>query len=356
MLGWIDALRGLAILMVLANHVALVVPGLSPPLLAAARFGQMGVQLFFVVSAYTLCLSWQQRHAGEPQPTARFLLRRFFRIAPLYWFGIALFAAVHFLQPGETASGAYDAGNVLANALFVHGFVPAAQNTVVPGGWSIGTEMAFYALFPLLMALLARRPGVAPALLGAALALALNLLLQAAQGGRVENNGFAYFHLVNQLPVFMVGIALFRWHQTRPQGHVLAALALCALALAATALLWRSSLDLAFALVPATAAVALAALAHAVSRMRRLPLALQAVGRASFAIYIVHVLFAWHALRAVGESLPLNGDLAYLAALAVVAALSQVAAQVLGRWIERPGIALGRRAIALLGTPRVNVA
>ena len=268
----------------------------------------------------------------------------------MYWFGIALFAALHFLQPGVTAAAPYTAANVAANALFVHGFVPAAQNTVVPGGWSIGTEMAFYALFPLLMALLARRPGVRPALAAAALALALNLALQVGQGGRVENNGFAYFHLVNQLPVFLLGIALFHWHQARPQGHVPAALGLSALALVATALLWRSSFELAFALVPASAGLALAALAHAVSRARRLPGALQAVGRVSFAIYIVHVLFAWHGLRAVGEWLPMHGDAAYLAALAAVVLVSLVAARLLGRWIEQPGIRLGRQIIRRLGS------
>ena len=143
MLPWIDALRGLAILMVLANHVALVVPGLSAPLLALARFGQMGVQLFFVASAFTLCLSWQHRRADEQQPVRRFLLRRLFRIAPLYWLGVALFAMLHLVQTGAVGSGGevpyspYTTTNITANLFFVHGFMPAAQNSIVPGGWSI---------------------------------------------------------------------------------------------------------------------------------------------------------------------------------------------------------------------------
>ena len=32
----------------------------------------------------------------------------------------------------------------LANVLFIHSWVPSAQNTVVPGGWSIGVEAASY--------------------------------------------------------------------------------------------------------------------------------------------------------------------------------------------------------------------
>lgn len=151
MLPWIDALRGLAILMVLANHVALVVPGLSAPLEMLARFGQMGVQLFFVASAYTLCLSWQQRRADDTQP-------------------------------------------------------------------------------------------------------------------------------------------VLRW----------------------------------------------------------LPAPLCAIGRRSYALYVVQVLFAWHALRPLVAALALRGDAAYALSLAAVVGLSCIAAALLTRWIERPGIAVGRRIVAAL--------
>lgn len=373
-LPWVDALRGLAILLVLANHVALVVPGLSAPVQLLARFGQMGVQLFFVASAYTLCLSWQQRRADEPQPELRFLLRRLFRIAPLYWFGIALFALLHALQTGGGPAGPYTAANLLANALFVHGVVPAAQNSIVPGGWSIGTEMAFYAAFPLLMAGLSRWPGVRAPLVAAVLALLLDLAFQAAQPGPLANNSFAYFHPLNQLPVFLIGIALFQWHQVphqqshqRPHqrpasGRRLPALAMAraggaallamagagGAALLATACLWRSGLPLAFALVPTTAGLAFAALADGARRLRWLPAPLGAIGRRSFAVYVVHLLFAWHALRVLGAGLDLRGDAVYALSLAATVGLSCIAADVLTRWIERPGIALGRRLIAAL--------
>lgn len=353
MLPWIDALRGLAILMVLANHVALVMPGLSAPVLALARFGQMGVQLFFVASAFTLCLSWQQRRQDEPQPVQRFLLRRFFRIAPLYFLGIAVFAGLHFSQPGAVAAAPYTTGNVMANVLFVHGFVPAAQNSVVPGGWSIGVEMAFYALFPWLMwmqaALPARFPVLPATLLCAAAALALNLGMQAATAGVVANNSAAYFHPLNQLPVFLIGMALFEWQRhAAPRLWLVGTFGV--IALLATALLWRSSLALAFALVPTTAGLAFAALACIASRLplrwgAGLPARLCAVGRLSFAIYVIHVLFAWHALRPLALAGGWQGDPAYLGALAAVTLLSCGAAMGLARWIERPGIALGRALI-----------
>lgn len=58
---YIDSLRGLAILMVVLVHTAQSVKGLSYYSERLSKFGQMGVQLLFVLSAYTLCLSTEKR-------------------------------------------------------------------------------------------------------------------------------------------------------------------------------------------------------------------------------------------------------------------------------------------------------
>ena len=50
-LAYIDALRGYAILMVMAVHASLHVSHLEPPLAAVTAQGARGVQLFFIVSA-----------------------------------------------------------------------------------------------------------------------------------------------------------------------------------------------------------------------------------------------------------------------------------------------------------------
>jgi peptidoglycan/LPS O-acetylase OafA/YrhL len=63
-LPYIDALRGYAILMVIATHVAIGAPMLSGVVRALVDQGQRGVQLFFVVSAFTLIISWHHRNDG----------------------------------------------------------------------------------------------------------------------------------------------------------------------------------------------------------------------------------------------------------------------------------------------------
>ena len=84
---YIDLLRGLAILGVIAVHSQEQIPTLFQLTSSIFNYGQLGVQLFFVASALTLCLSMTERKEATP---VNFYIRRFFRIAPLYYFGIVL--------------------------------------------------------------------------------------------------------------------------------------------------------------------------------------------------------------------------------------------------------------------------
>ena len=138
-LEFVDRMRGAAILLVIAVHFTQV---FSDPLVrAAGSVGQVGVQLFFVASAFTLCRSADQRgaagRAAEAHPLRNFYIRRLLRIAPLYWLALAIYTLRGVLR-GETLF--FTPLNIGANALFVHGLVPSANNTIVPGGWSIGAR------------------------------------------------------------------------------------------------------------------------------------------------------------------------------------------------------------------------
>jgi peptidoglycan/LPS O-acetylase OafA/YrhL len=86
-LEYIDVLRAVAILMVIFVHNSQTVNGLSTEVKSISEYGQIGVQLFFVASAYTLCFS-QTKRRQDKFPLRSFFLRRFFRIAPLYYFAI----------------------------------------------------------------------------------------------------------------------------------------------------------------------------------------------------------------------------------------------------------------------------
>lgn len=361
-LAFVDALRGIAILGVIVVHHSQVFRGLGA-VQGVAAYGQMGVQLFFVASAFTLCRSAQAR-GGERHGLRNFYLRRFFRIAPLYWLAIAGYGL---LDAGRRVLGraggesSYEPANILLNLLFVHGFSPAAYNSVVPGGWSISTEMMFYLIFPALLPVVAatyRRHG-RPALIAWPLAgVALSLCAQAWLGQGMRNNDWLFCNIVNQLSVFLLGIAAFLriadgGFAPRPVRDALGfgiATAVAALLLLGAGEGVPAPLEL--ALAPVAAAVSFAFLlnlgrAGLFDRARLL----LTIGRLSYSMYICHFLFAWAGtnlvLRTVGTT-PTAQALLYLPTLLLVIAASMGVAMLTKPWIEDPGIALGKRLIRRL--------
>jgi peptidoglycan/LPS O-acetylase OafA/YrhL len=149
--AYIDALRGYAILMVIAVHASLFY-NLPPTQLALAALGARGVQLFFVASAMTLFMSWHSRNDGAKA----FYIRRFFRIAPMYYLCLPIFLYFDGFGPTIYAPDGLSIRHILMALTFTHGFMPDTLNSVVPGSWSIADEMIFYAIFPLLIAIRVR--------------------------------------------------------------------------------------------------------------------------------------------------------------------------------------------------------
>jgi exopolysaccharide production protein ExoZ len=155
----LDLLRGVAILLVVLVHCQEESTGVVPGLTWFAKeFGGLGVQLFFIVSGYTMMLTFGDR--VDLAAARSFYLRRFFRIAPLFWVAIVFYLLVtrgrgitNFAPDGVGVS------DVLLTFFFLHSSSVTAYNSVVPGGWSIAVEMQFYLLFPLLIYLFRRRNG-----------------------------------------------------------------------------------------------------------------------------------------------------------------------------------------------------
>jgi hypothetical protein len=102
-----------------------------------------GVPLFFIISAISLTISFEERKESK----LKFYIRRFFRIAPMYYFAIVLYNYNNYNL---------EMFSLLSNIFFIHGFYPLGNNNVVPGGWSIATEMTFYVIFPFILPFIKR--------------------------------------------------------------------------------------------------------------------------------------------------------------------------------------------------------
>ncbi|HNP55090.1 MAG TPA: acyltransferase, partial [Ferruginibacter sp.] len=175
--------------------------------------GKNGVQLFYVASAFTLMLSFSNRKNKEKYPNRNFFLRRFFRIAPMYYIGILYYLWQDGLGPrywlGDAAG--VSAGNILSNFLFLHGFNPYWITSVVPGGWSIAVEMTFYAVFPWLAS---RIRNLNQAILLFVVSLLIRLLLERLLMPHPMSSpdlwyAYLFFYFPSQLPVFALGIVLY---------------------------------------------------------------------------------------------------------------------------------------------------
>ena len=214
---YIDSSRGIAILMVVFVHTSQSISGLNPRIDRLSGFCQLGVQLFFVLSAFTMCNSLDRVKLGKKN-ILLFYTKRFFRIAPLYYSGILIYFFLSLvynykfngvLKPDQQ----YNPLNILTNVIFVHGFYKPANNNIVPGGWSIGTEMLFYLIVPFLFLFYKHQKNKIVFLIIPLIFLVTNILIFNVVNNRSNVTQdeiiFMYCNIFNQLPVFLIGISYF---------------------------------------------------------------------------------------------------------------------------------------------------
>ena len=146
-----DALRALAILFVVINHVALLGDlHLFGRVTNLAFLGRWGVNCFFVLSAALLARPYLAAILREQrQPSAKaFYLKRFLRIYPLYLVGIFIGAIVELLL-----HGAFPFAYVAGHLVFAQGFSLAFQDDPINIPlWTMTIDAEFYLALPLLAA------------------------------------------------------------------------------------------------------------------------------------------------------------------------------------------------------------
>jgi len=355
-LDYVDALRAWAILLVVLVHTSQYIPNLPDAATLLADNGRFGVQLFFLTSALTMGLSWESR-AGEIRPVASFLIRRLCRIAPMYWLGIVVYLSITLgfgLLTGDMQkfSENYRPLPVALNFLFLHGLWPDGNNSVVPGGWSIGCEMLFYLMVPGLMAMIRSARvaiGLAVASIAGYLAVRYGLALAGLINFTFPIDSFDYYLIANQMPVFLTGFGLFhvlKRGPSRPPAWV--GWSLFSLAGLGT-VLWLYRSGYVGMAGPAAVAVAFFGLALALSWRQHFPPVLLEIGRRSFSIYVLHFLFAWYIVPRLVKLVPgvvLYPVLNLVLSLVLVIGATYLAAGLTFRWIEKPGIDFGKRWVA----------
>ena len=226
-----DALRGLSALGVMALHVTEFSLGYSQPIPAGqafqalrAAYGPIGLlalagglclSIFFALSGYLIARPFVASYvrARQPPPLRPYARNRLLRIVPAFWFAVVATLLVF----GLTGSSPFVVPLTLA---FGQTFVPAEPFvTHIAQGWTLGAELCFYAVVPV-VALCLGRSGAGSSRRGArrVLALCLASAVASAAWRSLDPNGVIWTEVFPALAAaFAPGVALAAIEAARPQ-------------------------------------------------------------------------------------------------------------------------------------------
>ena len=330
----LDALRGVAVLMVVYDHLfavagermaggafaptAWVREWITQPLGIVQDFGWLGVCLFFLISGFVIT------HSARRESIRVFTLRRVFRILP------PLAAAVLLVAAQDLAAGVQRPWSDYLYGMTLAGYFTVPQVIVLGVAWTLVIEVLFYILMALVSPLL---KGDKPALgIGVASTVPLLAIVFARDLGA---SFFLFAASMAYVPVLLIG-SVFYLRQATATGPWMAAVLL--LANVVIFMLGLRSIHTTFLPIDNSYLVSVV---YAVAIFlpclnRRAPRALKFVGDISYSLYLLHGTVGFfvvqHAVAAgAGPAAP------YLAVAASVGA-----SYLFYRGVERPAMRLGK--------------
>ncbi len=347
----LDGLRLIAALMVAAYHYGgrdgevAEAWGSSPThqfptLHGYFAYGCLGVQVFFVISGFVICMS------GWGRSLTSFFASRAARLLPAYWAAIVLVTAVFALP--VVAYKAVSPSDALVNLTMLQ--QPLGVDRVLGVCWTLWAEIRFYALFALCVVLPgATRKRVILFCAGWTLAAAI------AQGARQPLLDIVL--MPEYAPYFIGGVGLYLVHRDRKDAYAWGIVAVSWLigqhyavqrlwhAPDVDAFSYRSSFGIILVVTLgylAVAAIALGWLSWANWRW------LTIAGALTYPFYLVHEHLGWVVIKALHQGLDIPSYATVLLTLASMLLL----ARLLNRYVEDWATPRLRRTLA--GIQRKN--
>lgn len=208
----IDGIRFVAIVLVLLFHAygyflaktAAIYPGASSRyklLDTLLRNGDRGVELFFVLSGFILCLPFAKHYIlGEKKVVLKkYFLRRVTRLEPPYIIVMTLLLVLHILMRQHSIQELV--GSWGASLIYGHSIIFRRPPLMSVVAWSLEIEIQFYLLAPLFFSVLKLGAGLRRLLLAGAM-----LLLVLAQHFLPAPEGLLTLYYFGQY--FFAGILL----------------------------------------------------------------------------------------------------------------------------------------------------
>jgi peptidoglycan/LPS O-acetylase OafA/YrhL len=321
-----DGMRGIGFLLVVTAHIP------SVPLFGHLQ-GWTAVWPFLVMSGYLVTMLMMREEKSQGRVAfGPFLIKRFFRIVPSYWMTILIYLAACLALPPL----ADDYEEIVERLPYLLGLLPEYANTdgytILTHVWTVGVEVKFYLLFPLIVFLMIKNANWRLAITATAAALLIAIGSFTAQcycailfgvllALTLERpRGYAMVASLTRAPVaFLLGLVVglvVMLHYTEQ----LTAVALVATYLVAYATLQNSALLRVLTLKP-----------------------LAYLGQRSYGAYLLHFLAIRIGYLLFPDGTAISGLLTACFCLAITVPAAELMFQV----IERPGVSYGRRLLKM---------
>ena len=317
MIKSLQSLRGVAAILIVAHHF-----GFNSGMVDS--FGDCAVAIFMMLSGFVLTLGYHERvAAGYHIPFRNFMLKRIFRIAPLYILGQLYILALYRF--------AISPAKLIPDLLMLQSWIPSPEFYFSGNAptWFVSDLMLCYLLFIPTITLLTRKPRLFTYIFSGYLTA---YFLCAAFIPETLVHPIVYIFPPMQFPVFVLGMVLAKRYSAlrcNPSGGIVN-LIVATVIIAIIVQMWfypevtpRLSLSSYWWITAGALIVALTVFDNLRCLIIRLfhIRALIALGNVSYALYIFHIpfLYTWRIIcRHLGLTLSLNVDFVIFTALAII--------------------------------------
>jgi len=134
----LDAMRGVAALIVVIYHYGFLIGGLNP------KFGYLAVDLFFVLSGFVLAHANDRKFSSGRLTLRKFIMARIVRLGPLFYLGAALGLIAIFIGVGADFRGSKLLVALLLNLMCLPGAFAHGSRSLFPINdpfWSLFFEL-----------------------------------------------------------------------------------------------------------------------------------------------------------------------------------------------------------------------
>jgi exopolysaccharide production protein ExoZ len=333
----VEAGRGVAALLVVLYHASLHVEGNVPGsamLWGLPHFGHAGVDFFFVLSGFIISFV-HRTDLGRPDRLAHYLERRFTRVFPFYWLVLGFSLLGTWLLHRTQFPGVRE---IFSNLLLL----PQTEDKIVGGAWTLVYEIMFYFVFAI--AICNRRIGATVLCVWAALVAAGFFLTPGSESPplAVATSPFC-------LEFFLgIGAAAVLSACTVPRSGLVLAIGVAGFALAGVCEVsgrldgFGATARLAYG--TCSFLIILALVEHERLGRLRVPRFMAVLGRASYAVYLVHLIAIGVTFKFLSMAIRLTPAWSFLV-WALLCTMGLIAGITASIWLEQPVIRFARKRL-----------